>query len=345
MRQDLGRLRVEKVIVHDVPQKLSGTPHAVTLSDVESPLDTGLRVFFQDRIKASLASTAFNVVFDPACDSPTPELVLDHLGAQTTGFVRMSRQLATHLDSIQTGVNSAGILTAVEGSIEGQLCIAILKLEREAGLSLQQSDVGGLVTFNIEHIRSLMLTDKTKVFKAGVFVQDGSSLDSITGLVSDLQRGPTPRTEVAGFFLRGFLGCRLREAPDVTTKRFFVESQAFINQKVDDPVQKTRYMFALVSTLNDNQRNIRPRHFAEQHLIGSDREQYIDFLEAAEVPTRTIEKDITLVMPQLRKTRWDFESGIALIGPPESFDEHVTIENLNDGETRTLITDRLTRAG
>ena len=29
----------------------------------------------------------------------------------------------------------------------------------------------------------------------------------------------------------------------------------------------------------------------------------------------------------------------------ELFEQHVTIENLGDGETRTVVTDRLTRAG
>ena len=66
---------------------------------------------------------------------------------------------------------------------------------------MQQSQLEGKSTFNLEHLRDLMLTQKTKVFTVGLFVQMGNTLESIDGAVSDNQRGYYPTTEVADFFL------------------------------------------------------------------------------------------------------------------------------------------------
>ena len=160
-----------------------------------------------------------------------------------------------------------------------------------------------------------------------------------------LQRGLARRTEVAGFFLQGFLGCRLREAPEVTTKKFFVAAQEFVNKDVADPVAKAEYMMALHAEVSSNRSTIQPRRFAEEHLKGRDRKAFVRHLEESQVPTTQIEKNTELIKSQLARTRWDFESGLALLGSPSSFEEHVTIERLQTGETLTQITDRLTRAG
>ena len=49
-------------------------------------------------------------------------------------LVAASQRIATHLDDIQTGRNSAGLLAIVLGSIDGRGCVSVLKLEREQGL-------------------------------------------------------------------------------------------------------------------------------------------------------------------------------------------------------------------
>jgi hypothetical protein len=345
MRRDLGRLQISKVIVHDIPRrhKSVGDADPPVMSEIESALNPQLRLFFQDRIKKSLGTAAFDVVFDPASPSLTPSLVSDQLAKQGIKFVPMSQQLAQHLYDSQTGVNSAGILTIVEASIERCQALAILKLEREAGLSLQRSEHNGLATFDIEHLSSLMLTEKTKIFKAGLFVQEGGTLETIEGLVSDLQRGSWRKSEVASFFLTGFLGCRLREHPEVTTKRFFTETMDFINREVDDPMLKTRYAFAVVSAMNDNANVINPVSFADQHLEVRDRQPLLDHLANRSIPDRPIPKDTSLIVSHLRRTRWDFESGLALLGPPDSFKEHVTTSDLGDGRIKTEITDALAK--
>jgi hypothetical protein len=208
---------------------------------------------------------------------------------------------------------------------------------------VKQARVEDKRTFNIEHLRELMLTSKTKVFKIGLFVKRDGSDGGIEGAVSDKQRGYLPKTEVADFFLKRFLGCNLVEAPDVSTKRFFNATEEFINEEVDDPLRKARYNIALLAELNDTGTVLRPRDFAQRHLDVDDRQRYITFLETKDVPTTAIQKDKTLIAGQIQRLQIDFSSGLAVLGSPESFREHVQMSQLDDGRTRVQIEDRLNR--
>ena len=109
-----------------------------------------------------------------------------------------------------------------------------------------------------------MLTEKTRVFKVGLFVQSGTELLQIEGAVSDLQRGYRPTTEVADFFLKKFLGCELLEAPEITTKRLLQTTESFIREVVDDPQTKARYEIAILSELSSQSAEFHPRDCATQ---------------------------------------------------------------------------------
>lgn len=344
MRVDLGRLRVDKVIVHDIPTRRVGDGgQSPILSEIESPLNQELKNYFREKIVGTLAATAFEVIFDSSSSSPVSSLVLDCLGSQTTDFVSMSRDLAHHLYNTQTGVNPPGLLCVAQVKIEQQGGIAIIKLEREAGVRLQQDQLQGKSTFRLEHIRDLMLTEKTKVFKVGLFVQMGTTLESIEGVVSDTQRGYYPTTEVADFFLKKFLGCKLREAPAVTTKKLFQATEDFIHEEIAEPEVKARYEIALLAELGSQARTFDPRTFASMHLRVEDRQKYVDYLNNAAVTPQPFDKDISLIETHLKRIQLDFQSGISVLGSPETFQEHVKMTDLDDGRTRLEIEDRVKR--
>jgi hypothetical protein len=109
MDHDLGRLRVKRVIVHEVPYHLAtGASSEPVLSEVESPLDQEVRNFFRERIAGSLGSSAYDVEFNGSTTSPLPRLVLDGLSAKTTTFVAMSQEMARHLYLCQKGNSLRG---------------------------------------------------------------------------------------------------------------------------------------------------------------------------------------------------------------------------------------------
>ena len=200
MRRDLGRLNIEKLIVHDVPSRRVGAAGAQpTLSEIESPLTPTVQNYIRDRVVGTLTNSSSAVVFDPTLGSRVPDLVLDSLGTKNESFVEISQRLAMFLFESQTGVNPAGLLAVAETTIEGIGSLALMKLEREAGARVVPIQHQGRRTFDVQHLPDLMLTDKTRVFKVGFFVQEGADLDSIDGLVSDNQAGPVVPRRGSGF--------------------------------------------------------------------------------------------------------------------------------------------------
>ncbi len=241
MVQDLGRLRVKKIIVHAVPYHLasavSGEP---ILSDVDSPLTPVIRNFFKERIASSLGSAAYEVELDASAPSPVPRLILNNLAPKANGFVAMSQEMARHLYRCQTGNSPEGLLTVCGVSVADRSGIAILKLEKEEGARVELGETDGKRTFSVQHLQDLMLTKRTKVFKVGLFVQAEAGLNSVDGWVCDTQRSYD--STVAHFFLERFLGCRLREQPEITTQRFFwaAENLSMIRLLTRKPRPDTR---------------------------------------------------------------------------------------------------------
>lgn len=341
MTIDLGRLRIEKLIVHEIPSKRSGCSSQLILSEVESPLIQEHKNFLREKIIGSLDLSAFNVAFSPNYSSPVPNIIFNNLVVQTGSFVSMSKEIALHLYNCQTGVNSAGLLTVVQALIGKNRAFAILKLEKEEGVRVKPDQFQGKATFSIEYLHDLMLTRKTKVFKVGLFIAGGNTPDSIRGKVSDEQRGYKSSIEVADFFLKKFLGCQLIEAPEIATKHFFKATEEFINNEVGEPVTKTRYEIALIATLNNQARTIHPKTFAEEHLDVNHRQKYIDYLKDSRMPIQEFDKNTNLIKQHLNRIRIEFESGLAVIGTPQAFGERVRICETDDGYTRVEIEDRL----
>lgn len=342
MRRDLSRLRIEKLIVHEVPTKKIDVEQQLVFSEVESSLTQDNKNYFRERIVDSLGSAAYDVTFDPNSSSPIPQLVLNNLSAQQSDFLTMSMEMTQHLYNCQTRVNPSGLLAVVQASIESFRAFVVLKLEREEGVRVKQDKNNGKRTFSIEHLSDLMLTGKTKVFKIGLFVQTETTLESIEGAVSDKQRSFQPNTEVADFFLKKFLGCKLREAPEITTKRFLQATEEFINKRVAEPAIKARYEIALLATINSQQGTLHPKTFAEGHLDINHRQQYIDFLEKSQILIQEFDKDVALVKTHTNKIKMELESGLAILGSPSVFDERVKITDNKDNEhIRIVIEDKL----
>jgi hypothetical protein len=323
------------VIVHEVPYRLVDTEGVEpNLSDAAPPLNAELKNYFRERIRGSLRRAAFDVLFDANSTSPMPELV----GALLAGSQRLvsrSKKMAQHLNAVQTGANSGGLLVVATGSLEGTASVAVLKLEKEQGVRVREATVSGKHTLSLQHIRELMLTERTRVFKAGLFWQDG---DVVVGLVSDNQ---IPGSAVADFFLRKFLGCTLRMAPDVITRRFVDATESFINDDVLDPSRKARYQIALLSEVSRAVDRVQPRNFAIEHLEVEDQDRYLDALRNWEIPIRAFPKNLELVKSRIQKMRLDFESGLILLAPPEVAEDKLKIESRPDGRTRVEFEDEL----
>src|SRR5436305_3802713 len=112
MKSDLALLVVNKVIIHEVPKhSRQGDGSAPVYSEVESPLDRDLAMFFHGKMITSLRSNkSFDICIDPVCASPIPGLLTRHLSSDGNEFVEISKRIAEHLYNIQDGTNPGGLL-------------------------------------------------------------------------------------------------------------------------------------------------------------------------------------------------------------------------------------------
>ena len=338
---DLGQVQVQSLIVHEIPRHYRWTEDpgsGPVLSDVESPLNQMVRNFFQERMVHSLSRAALEVELDPGATSHAPALITGLLANPPMDFVAASQELAQILYQCQGGISPQGLLTVMTVTVEGRPGVAIIKLEKEEGTRVQRKEVEGGSTFSVDHLRDLMLTGKTQVFKVGLFARPADS-DEIRGLVCDKQRGSS--AGVAFFFLQRFLGCRLCESPEITTSHFYEAAQRFINEDVDDPELKALYQVAVAQELSSTRTSVSPEAFANTNLETGDRAALLSRMEEADVGPGSFPKDLAIVGPALRRIQWHFQQGVVVLASPEQVGNAVQVEGLEDGRTRLAVTDTL----
>jgi hypothetical protein len=183
---DITAFTPQSVVVHDVPQQGSG--QNVVLTDAPITLDDDLRSYFAAKVVASLGFKGLDVVADATADS-TVRTAVAAIVHDPRELIDQSQALARRLNEIQDARNPAGLLAVIHGRMGPVECVAVLKLEREQGLRVRIHRAGGKLTIDMQHLRDLPLTDKTKVFKTAVLtVERGGDPASVRGRASDDQR-------------------------------------------------------------------------------------------------------------------------------------------------------------
>jgi hypothetical protein len=331
---NLESFTVEKVMIHDVPRPSHGP---VILTDAPVPrLDADLRNYFRSKVADSLTARGLDVVSDADGHAAVRDAVVavtdsdNHLVGQSQG-------LAEHLYGIQTNVNSPGLLAVVTGLVDGGRCVALLKLEREQGLRFRiDVQESGQTVIDVELLRDLTLTDRTRVFKTAILIPGKSGVE---GKASDDQRGRKEGEGVADFFLFRFLGCKLAVNPETATRDFYRAAVEFINARVVNHERKTRYQVALIAKLQDNTLHVNPREFAASSIDSTDRPHFIEQLRAAGVdPAVTFEKDTSLA--DVRGFKFRYHSGMLLLGTAADLEQRVEVSPNGDN---TKIKDTIDR--
>ena len=314
----IDSFQIADIVIHDVPLP-NDDGEEVILTDAPIDLDADLREYFRRKIVESLKKRGLDVVADPEGSAVARQAVSAIL-SDVEELVPQSQALAHHLFAIQNKRNSEGLLAVAMGTLDGSDVVSVFKLEREQGLRLQIKQEDDQTLVDIEHLRNLTLTDKTKVFKASVMKLGTTDDDlSFEGRVSDDQRGIRAGEGVADFFLARFLGCQLRLNPEIATRDFVDAVESFINS-LDDRDRQARYHIALLATLQDQQLDISPASFAENSLEDGDLDGYIEAIEKVGLdPDVTFAKDLKLA--HAKGFKWYFEHGMTLIGSRDDIEE------------------------
>jgi nucleoid-associated protein YejK len=319
--------RISSVMIHDVPRGHDDTTGLV-LTDAPIELDDQLRNYFQSKIAESLRKRGIAVAFDSFKDR-TVYSAIGQILRDSNDLVQQSQLIAQRLHAIQTGVNPPGLLVVIFGVDDDKPAVSILKLEREEGIRFQVNEVNGRRTVDLQFLRDLTLTNKTKVFKTSLFVgEDPSDPNSIRGLVSDDQRGQVEGRGVADFYLNTFLGCKLMVNPAQATLEFVKAAEEFFNKAIVNPEKKGQYQIALLAVMQDQQLDVTPEVFAETHLDAADRSDFLNQVQLHNLaPGAAFEKDTTLV--KVRGFKMTFENGMVLVGSADDLRERVQIRGEN----------------
>jgi 37-kD nucleoid-associated bacterial protein len=342
MQSDLGLLKINNVILHDVPRHLKHAKkeenEGPILSEVESPMTGNTSLYFQSKVITSIQSPkALDITFDAESGSPVPALIKDYLAnPKKSAFIKNSQAIAIHLYNIQGGQNPHGLLALVDCSVAKKTALAIVKLEREEGIRLKQTTVDNKKTFNFDFINDLIFTEKTKVYKVSLFIALDKELKHIEASASDNQAGYF-KQDLAKYFLSGFLGCMLLKAPTISTKKFYELSEQFFNEEVDDPIKRTKYYNHLTSALTSQSDSLSPEKFAKSYLDTPDRQPYIDYLHSQGLTEMSFPLDTKLIDGKLKHQLIEFEQGVSIVISSEGAQDRVKWTALPDGEVKAEI--------
>jgi hypothetical protein len=342
MKSDLALLTVNKVIIHEVPKHSKhGGGNAPIYSEVESPLDQDLAEFFHGKMIGSLGSSkSFDICIDSTCTSPVPELLTKHLRSVGNEFVEITKKIAEHLYNIQDGTNPGGLLAILDCVISDNRALGIIKLEKEEGVRLEQKLHKNQRTFDLHVLRDLVLTEHTRVYKLALFITVPGNDGDYDAAASDNQTGYGSYNEVASFFLSRFLGCKLQKEPVIATKHFYETTEAFINAQVEDPIERIQYHNHVVAEMLSQSPTVSTEQFAENCFPVELRKNFVNELEAKDVPAN-FPKNRELIDKKLKKTLYEFHSGIRVITPNDLDDGRIKLTTLDNGETKLEVQDRL----
>jgi hypothetical protein len=332
---------VKNVIIHEIlRQKRGDDKEPPIYSEIESNLNDESKKFIRSKLINSIGSkNAHGISFDEDSDSSVPEIIEKLLSSDfdSNEFITLSKQISEHLNDTQSGKNSAGFILILHGFNENNKIIGILKLEKQEGAQLKQSQRDGKNTFEIMNIKDLILSKNTKLFKICVFYKE--SEDSYGGTICDNQL--STKGDVAHFFLREFLGCKLNADYAIETKNFFKHSIDFFKNNIEDPLIQNQYKLHLQSYISSQSRILNIRGFASTYLNTEDRTSYEKYLhDEKDVPIQIL-KDITYIELEIKKHLYEFKNGIRIIGTNNDFEENVKLRSLDNGDTRATVESRL----
>ncbi len=339
-KKDIALLEISKIIVHDVPRhKKDDTSPQIDYSNKESNLTPELKLFFKDKLTEIISKKSFRVRFNSSITSPVPAIITElNSSSPRIDFVEPSKKIAKHLYDIQKGTNPAGIIVIIEGKINAKNILAILKVERDEGAKIEKNS--GQNYLDIVTVHDLLLTKKTKLFKASIFFNRIDYELDYEGYVADNQRQISSMKEVADFFLSDFLGCEYYDDTRIMTKNFFEFTQTYIT-KVEDPIKKAKYYEHLLSYTNKPDNSLSFLEFSMEYLEMGDRQIYEDHMRLNKFPEDNFRKDTELIQSHIKKMMIDFENDISIISKNGDIGNKVKLSSIDNGYTKAEIISKI----
>lgn len=340
IKLDTSTIKIDRTIIHSIPKhKKDDFSILPQYSEQESDVSDTLKVFIKDKVIQSLDSNKeLKVCYNPDNVSPISTYVNQVLASKGKDLVTQSKLMTEFLFKVQDGANASGILVVVYGTINDFGTCLILKLERDSGAQLKLN----LKTksFNMEEVKDLMLTQKTRIYKVALFIKKDEVQQKFDGVTADLQIDPKTKKEITTWFIEKYLGCIPLEEPKATTKKFYDYTATYI-QTLEDPITKAKYTQDLNSYMQKNAQSISANEFAEDYLTTEHKSNYENYLKEKKFRMSEFPKDNYFVESKIKKITMDFANGISIIGKKGTFDKNVSFKQMQDGQTKAEIVSKV----
>jgi hypothetical protein len=331
---DFNDIKFRRVAMHQVLAKDADQEHSMAILDKNLfQIDEGVEEIIKNRlVKASKkGSKAFeleiidsgNLSFFGLCNKL--KNLPDH------EFIKASGDLTQHLATCQTTSSiPGGYLLIIEAytSLE-QAVYIVIKAELNEALRYEIHDQQS----TIQLLDDVFLTPNQKFYKIGCiyerYVDDLDYPNNEFGcFLYDEQFNIDSKP--AEYFYKDFLGFSTRSNAKIQSKKFFVNTEKFIQNNVNHYAEKQAMLDSLRNEfLSPEFPELEPDRFAETHFSHDDvREQYA--AEVAPYLPSLIVKDTSLIKAKLEKRTINFPHNIKIMGPEKAFD--YTVQIIHDDE-------------
>lgn len=322
---------VDETVVHYIETKRDTPNPQVMLTKATIALDVDLKEYFSKQVSERVESKSLEVVEDDDKSPEGPDAI-EAILKDKSNLIEQSRVLGKRLSEVQGGRESSGLLTVLTGTVSGRAAVAVVKLERQRGISFQIDEESGTVDLTL--LRNLTLTDKTKVYKTAVFVSSKRKGVKLDGIVADSQRSSPKKGRVVADFFLNYLGCKPKEPAAETTFAFVrVANEAF--GEVVDVRARGKYQVGLLAELESASTDICPKVFAKKYIGDArDRQDFLAHMEDEGLPPdRSFLKDTRLV--NLDSFYVTFEgTALRLIGDHKDLEKNVELPSDTDPDLK-----------
>ena len=338
MFDHLSELDISRTVFHDVPSKRLQRDSTLELSDVETILDDTKRNLLRSRLVEGLQRRGYPIVIDTSIQSPVPPAIYGNLSGAGHDFVGVSQYIAQFLYEKQLTSSANGVLVMAECRLRSRYALALIKLEKASGFLPDRSSDGGVRRFNLEYAAEVLLTERVRILKAGLFALDGTNINGVVGLVVDNQIGGRRGRAAADYFLKQFLGCKLQDNPAQITKRCFDAASRWVDTNVEDAHDRFRYQTSLQSEMLRDVNTIELEQFAIEHLEIRYQSEFLKQMVDANVPTHSFLKDIEHIRHNLRRVQTEVADGIQVVTGADMSSSQVSMVVNDDGSTTIVVT-------
>ncbi|MEU8607138.1 nucleoid-associated protein [Actinoplanes sp. NPDC048791] len=335
MKSSIGQIAITKAIFHGIPAKGDVASPSIAARHSVCDMEPSAKSEIERRLRKVLIHSGRQVVENSSVESKTPAIVKDLLTVEDADFIAKSQELAQTLLDAQTRRNPSGMLFVAECLAGGSPSIMLVKVEQESGMLVEDSTEPGGVQA-VRYLERLLLTSKSKVYKVALFDSADLVDDVLYGWAADVQMSGS---EVAAFFLRAYLGCRLLGDPKELTSQFHQHAQAWVNKFVKDPDLRARYQMAIATEMLSERKTVSVRGFANSNLRQADHDPFVNYLSDHGVPVKMFDKDVSLIEPKLKRFSIAFESGVLITAPNSTYGDVIKIERVDGPISRVVIQD------